>query len=68
VVAHRRWAHLLDREVEQACAVGTETLSLSTTISSARFVERIAEFNTALDPYADAAAAREFREQVVAVW
>jgi len=59
---------LLDRDVEQACAVGAEALSLSTAISSARVVERIAEFNTTLVPYADAAAARDFREQLAAVW
>jgi len=55
--------HLLERDVEQACAVATEALSISAGIGSARVIERIGEFNTALAPYADVPASREFRER-----
>jgi len=55
--------HLLERDVEQACAVATEALSISTGIGTARVIERIEEFNAALAPYADVPASREFRER-----
>lgn len=56
-------SHLLDRDVEQACDVATEALTLSGTIGSARVVERLGEFREALTPYASTRAAREFGEQ-----
>lgn len=56
-------SHLLNHDVEQACDVATEALTLSGTIGSARVVERLGEFREALTPYADTKAAREFGEQ-----
>lgn len=55
--------HLLVSDVEQACAVASEALNLSAAIGSARVVERLGEFRTALAPFADTHAAREFEER-----
>ena len=55
--------HLLESEVEQACQVAAEAVSLSGTIGSARVIERLSEFREALVPYADTRPAREFEER-----
>ena len=56
--------HLLARDVDQACIVATEALSVSTAIGSARVRERIEEFDACLEPFAAATPAREFRERL----
>ncbi|MFL6116201.1 MAG: DNA-binding protein, partial [Catenulispora sp.] len=56
-------AHLLVPDVEQACDVATEALNLSEAIGSARVVERLSEFRSALSPFADTRPAREFEER-----
>lgn len=55
--------HLLEAEVEQACHIAVEALSLSGTIGSPRVVDRLGEFREALVPYANARSAREFEER-----
>lgn len=60
-------SHLLQREVERACEVATESVALSEAIGSARVVERLGEFHVALDPFATSKSAQEFRELYVGV-
>jgi len=59
--------YLLQREVERACEVATESVALSEAIGSARVVERLGEFHVALDPFATSKSAQEFRELYVGV-
>lgn len=58
--------HLLDREVERACEVGTEGLSLCRTVGSARVLDRLAELHVALEPFGSNGAAQEFRDRFAA--
>lgn len=58
--------HLIDHEVEQACVIATEALSLSDTVGSIRVVTRLKEFHDALAPFHNSAAARDFRERFTA--
>jgi hypothetical protein len=53
---------LLDREVERACEIAAEGLTLNDAIGSARIVERLTEFYNFLEPFSDNEAARDFRE------
>jgi tetratricopeptide (TPR) repeat protein len=55
--------HLLETEVEQACHIAVEALSLSGTIGSSRVVERLGEFREGLVPFANTRSAREFEER-----
>ncbi|MCA1606088.1 MAG: DNA-binding protein [Acidobacteria bacterium] len=54
--------YLLQREVERACEIATEAVALSVSIGSARVIERLGEFQVALDPFAASKAAHEFRD------
>lgn len=58
---------LLQREVERACEIASEAVALSEAIGSARVVERLSEFYTALDPFDTCKAVREFRQLYAAV-
>jgi tetratricopeptide (TPR) repeat protein len=53
--------YLLQGEIERACDIATEALTLSQAIDSTRVVERIGEFCGALDPFGSCGAADEFR-------
>ncbi|MEO3742356.1 helix-turn-helix transcriptional regulator [Plantactinospora sp. B5E13] len=53
--------HLLDYEVERACETATEAVSRAATLGSARVVAQLQEFFTALEPFSDNRAAKEFR-------
>jgi hypothetical protein len=53
---------LLDQEVERACEIAAEGLALNDAIGSARVVERLTELSTALEPFSDNEAARDFRD------
>ncbi len=53
---------LLDREVERACEVAAEAVTLSGAIGSARVTERLKEFTDALKPFEHNKMAQEFHE------
>jgi hypothetical protein len=59
--------YLLQRKVDRAREVATESVALSEAIGSARVVERLGEFHVALDPFATSKSAQEFRELYVGV-
>jgi len=59
--------YLLQREVERACEIATEAMALSEAIGSARVLERLGEFCTALDQFGTCRAVREFRQLYAAV-
>jgi tetratricopeptide (TPR) repeat protein len=54
---------LLDYEVEAACKTAHEALRLAGFIGSPRIINRLGEFNDALQPFARNEAARDFRER-----
>ncbi len=54
--------YLLQREVERACEIAAEAVTLSEAIGSARVIERLREFHVALELFAASKAAREFHE------
>jgi tetratricopeptide (TPR) repeat protein/transcriptional regulator with XRE-family HTH domain len=58
--------HLVDHEVEQACAVAHQALDLSRAIGSARVIERLGEFNNAIAPYENNSDAADFRRAFAA--
>ncbi|MGH3712206.1 MAG: hypothetical protein ACRDT4_01905 [Micromonosporaceae bacterium] len=55
--------HLVDGDVEGACGVAVEGLTLATAIGSARVFDRLHEFRAALRPHHRVAAVRAFEER-----
>jgi tetratricopeptide (TPR) repeat protein len=56
--------HLLGFDVDQACAVATDAVQVGRSIRSARVLERLEEFNSALRPFAEARSVQAFRVQL----
>lgn len=54
--------YLLQGEVERACEIAAEAVTLSESIGSARVIERLGEFHVARESFVASKAAREFRE------
>jgi tetratricopeptide (TPR) repeat protein len=54
--------YLLQGGVEQACGIATEAVALSQAIGSARVIDRLGEFETALRPFTASKSARDFSE------
>jgi hypothetical protein len=54
--------HALANEIEQACLLGLELISLAKTISSARVITRITELLETLKPHSKEPVVRELRE------
>jgi hypothetical protein len=51
-------------DIEQACAVGQQALSVTSGLRSARSIRYIKDLQSALRPWADAAVVRTFNAQV----
>jgi ATP/maltotriose-dependent transcriptional regulator MalT len=56
-------SHLRAGDVDEACRVALDAMDLGEQLRSARCVSYLAEFRTALKPYAGTSAARELHEQ-----
>lgn len=54
-------------ELDQACALGAEAALQASELRSARATEYVREFERRLEPYRDAAAARNYRDRVAAL-
>jgi hypothetical protein len=54
--------YLLQGDVEQACGIATEAVVLSQAIGSARVMDRLGEFEIALQPFTASKSARDFSE------
>lgn len=54
--------HLLEYDVERACATAAAAMNRAAVIGSARVAARLREFRDALEPFAGNPAARDFRE------
>ncbi|MGH3647575.1 MAG: hypothetical protein ACRDTM_10425 [Micromonosporaceae bacterium] len=65
-IARLAKCHLLDGEVDHACHVATEGLTLANSVGSARVFERLTEVSAALRPYGANAAVREFQQRFAA--
>ena len=57
-------AYAQEREVEAACAAGSQAIEMLSQLRSHRGIEYLHDLDRRLDPYQDSSAVRGFRERL----